>query len=86
MYLVLTTSIKSIKENKMYIVHYRTNSQDPVQIELGSEHVCKIVKGHQTIVEVKEFFTYIPLLNVLQGMLRNDKIYDEVRKIYAHMY
>ena len=38
--------------------HLLLTIQDPLQIKLGSNYICKMVRGHQKIVEVEEFFTY----------------------------
>ena len=52
--------------------------QDPIQVTLGSDQITKTVRGQQKLVDVTDSFTYIPLLLVLQAMLKNDKIYEEV--------
>ena len=57
------------------------NPKEPRENTFGTRYQWKTVHGKRKLVEIKDTFQYIPLLDVLQAMLNNDSIFKEVQYI-----
>ena len=52
--------------------------QDPVTIELGTSYKYRRRGHRRLLVEQKDTFQYIPLIENLQSILQNKEIYIQV--------
>ena len=61
--------------------------QEPVQVELGSQHVMEGTGDRRRTVQEKDTFTYVPILTTIESMLQNDAVLEEVRSFHiSHVH
>ena len=59
-----------------------TRLKNPVRVSLGTHHVWKKNGPKRRLVEVSDYFMYVPIKDVLERMLQNDTIFEEVCIFY----
>ena len=52
--------------------------QEPVQLTLGTYYQWKGEGPKRKIVKVKDSFTYVPILKMLEAMMKNPAVMEEV--------
>ena len=55
------------------------HAQDPVQVTLGTHHKWKGYGPTRRLQEVHDKFIYVPILKVLESLLKCPAVYEEVR-------
>ena len=57
--------------------------QEPKTIELGKTYTWEKLGGKSKLVETKDTFQYVPLLDSIASTLGNKDLYDEVFVIFS---
>ena len=68
-----------IHERNVYI-------QEPKTIELGTTYTWEKLGGKSKLVETKNTFQYVPILDSIASIVGNKDLYDEVFKFLFSMY
>ena len=71
----------------VYVIELSTGYfKEPTEQTFGTHYQWKTVHGTRKLVKTKDTFQYIPLLDVLQAMLKNDLIFKEVHILITYVY